>query len=305
MKAPAFGGMQEKFRAIVNDLDLEVVERRTNRDGRGLNATVQTDLYVRDTTMTTQLRKISAQKKIKDALHQAITASSTDLQEQAKGPSALMRQGSVRVSSRTLSNVSLASLDEEDQERVTQAAEEEDKIIARGDAVKKAITEALGNDADVAVDVWNPWPWTEVLDKIAAHFVGDEIPDRRSLETYVAVFDKIDADGGGQIDQAELYEALCNAGLDITEEGVITLMLMIDEDGNGDVDRDEWKETVEFYLELKEEEYRMKHLESQQDDMMKRLREKKLADLNRNKSTAVVEEAMPVKQAVPGEGDRM
>ena len=64
-KAPASGGMQEQFRKILNDLGLDVVERRTNRDGRGLNAVVQTDLYVRDTTMTVQLQKIGAQKKIK------------------------------------------------------------------------------------------------------------------------------------------------------------------------------------------------------------------------------------------------
>ena len=70
-KAPAFGGMQEQFRKIVNELGLEVVERRTNRDGRGLNANVQTDLYVRDMTMTVKLQKIAAQRKIKRALTSA------------------------------------------------------------------------------------------------------------------------------------------------------------------------------------------------------------------------------------------
>ena len=49
----------------------------------------------------------------------------------------------------------------------------------------------------------------------------------------MAIFDKIDTDGGGEIDQEEMYEALTAAGLDITEEGVITLVAMIDEDGNG------------------------------------------------------------------------
>ena len=30
-----------------------------------------------------------------------------------------------------------------------------------------------------------------------------------------------------------MYDALVNAGLDITEEGIMTLFAMIDEDGNG------------------------------------------------------------------------
>ena len=37
----------------------------------------------------------------------------------------------------------------------------------------------------------------------------------------------------GEIDQEEMYEALADVGLDITEEGVLTLFSMIDEDGNG------------------------------------------------------------------------
>ena len=52
-------GLQEQFRKIVNDLGLEIVERRTNRQGRGLDATVQTDLFVMDTTIMTKVRKMS------------------------------------------------------------------------------------------------------------------------------------------------------------------------------------------------------------------------------------------------------
>ena len=52
-------GLQEQFRKIVNDLGLEIVERRTNRQGRGLDATVQTDLFVMDTTITTKVRQLS------------------------------------------------------------------------------------------------------------------------------------------------------------------------------------------------------------------------------------------------------
>lgn len=84
----------------------------------------------------------------------------------------------------------------------------------------------------------NPWPWTDVLDKISAHYglAGDYTRD--NVDVFVTVFDKIDTDGGGSLDQEEMFEALHDAGLDITEEGVITLVNMIDEDGNGKLIRE-------------------------------------------------------------------
>ena len=233
VKAPAFGGMQERFRKIVNELGLEVVERRTNRNGRRFDAVVQTDLYVRDTTMDVKLQKITAQKKIKHALASAVQASCNS--HMLSNPSmSFSRGGSIRPSSSNLSQLSLASLEKEEQKALEEAAQDEDLIIKRGDTVEKKIVEALGDDPEVIVDVWNPWPWTEVLDKIGEHYgIGGDI-STDNLEIYVAVFDKIDADGGGSIDQEEMYEALIDAGLDITEEGVITLVAMIDEDGNGE-----------------------------------------------------------------------
>ena len=83
-----------------------------------------------------------------------------------------------------------------------------------------------------------------------------------------------------------MYEALIGAGLDITEEGVLTLFAMIDEDGNGNIDRDELRETVEFYLELKKEEAEMHEQSEEQADFMKELRAKKLAQLGKKAQNA-------------------
>jgi hypothetical protein len=86
-----------------------------------------------------------------------------------------------------------------------------------------------------------------------------------------------------------MYEALTAAGLDITEEGVLTLFSMIDEDGNGDIDRDEWKETIEFYLELKEEEVEMHNQQAEEAGLMEKLRAKKLAELGRRETPPIKE----------------
>lgn len=53
----------------------------------------------------------------------------------------------------------------------------------------------------------------------------------------------------------------------------------------GDIDRDEWKETIEFYLELKEEELEMKNQQEEQANFMKELRAKKLAQLGKGGAT--------------------
>ncbi|KAL7544273.1 hypothetical protein ACHAWF_007655 [Thalassiosira exigua] len=275
VKAPAFGGMQEQFRKIVNDLGLELIDRRTNRDGRGLDATVQTDLYVRDATVTVKLQKIAAQRKIKKALASAMEES---FAESARASNSMtFRKGSLRLSTGNLSHLSLESLDREECECLEDAAREEDEIIERGELIEKRIGEELGDDAEVAVDVWNPWPWTEVLDALVRHFgISEGMGD---LSTFREIFDKIDADGSGEIDQDEMYETLARVGVEITEEGVITLVAMIDEDGNGDIDRDEWTNTVEFYLELKDEEAEMDRQQSEHANLMKQLRLRRLNEL--------------------------
>ena len=242
VKAPAFGGMQESFRKLVNELGLEVIERRTNRDGRGLNATVQTDLFVRDTTMTTRLLKIGAQRKIKNALTLAEAAAGGSVAK-AEEPQGLKRNlsgcfsgsmgRSIRDSFNNLSQLSLEGLEKATTEKIAAAAKEEDKIVERCELIEKKIETALGDGADVSVEVWNPWPWTEVLDMIACYYGATGGTSKDNLEVFVSVFDKIDIDGGGSIDQNEMYDALSNAGLDITEEGVLNLVAMIDEDGNG------------------------------------------------------------------------
>lgn len=69
----------------------------------------------------------------------------------------------------------------------------------------------------------------------------------------------------------------------------------------GDIDRHEWKETVGFYLELKEEEMEMQSQQSDHLEFMRKLRAKKLEQLGlagdaqaRETIPNVVEEALPV-----------
>jgi len=151
-KVPAFGGMQEKFRNIVNNLGLEIVDRRTNRNGRGLNATVQTDLFVRDTTINVKIQKIAAQRKIKEALDTAVKSMGNN---SSIGPASMrrLRNGSLRLSSNNLSSLSLVSLEEDEHSALKDAAMIEDAIIIRGEFIEAKITEAVGVTSKVTVDM--------------------------------------------------------------------------------------------------------------------------------------------------------
>mmetsp|Transcript_12653 Transcript_12653/g.25286 ORF Transcript_12653/g.25286 Transcript_12653/m.25286 type:complete len:951 (+) Transcript_12653:88-2940(+) len=379
--APASWGQQDVFRNILNDLNLEVIDRRTNRHGRTLSAEVQTDLYVKDKTMNIKFQKIAGQRRIKNALKAAMDLTKDELdtfskaieelqklvdddcaaffmqfdinndgvvsigelkeglekklclkltQRQArkvmelfdesqdgylqedemvslaqfkfrlnnlmsdnqKRKSVSRRQTIVlssqkstasssnhgssmisRLSSNALSSLALSSLEKEAQSAIQVVAKEQDQIIARGTAIEEALEKALGEKSQVVVDVWNPWPWTELFDKIASHY------ELETVEHFVAVFSNIDIDGGGTVDQEEIYEALKEAGVKISEEGVATLFNMIDEDGSGEIDEEEWKEAAYFYLVLKKEEKEMAMMKDDSAEVHKQVRAAKLAQL--------------------------
>jgi len=366
--APASWGQQEIFRQILNDMNLEVMDRRTNRNGRTLSAEVQTDLFVKDKSMNVKFQKIAGQKRIKNALKvamdltkddlNALTSAIEELQKMANDDRAPfftkfdtnndgvvslrelknglekelsinltkaqarkvmdlfdeskdgllqkdemvslnefkqrlqtimdeMKSNALNLSTRSsekpslvrristidLSHVSLVSLEKEAQTALEEVAKEQDQIIARGTEIEDSLERALGEESTVVVDVWNPWPWTELFDKIASHY------ELESVDHFEAVFASIDIDGGGTVDQEEIYEALLQAGVDISEEGVATLFNMIDEDGSGEIDKEEWKEAADFYLELKEEENERARMENDKSKAQERLRKQKLAKL--------------------------
>eukprot|EP00985_Skeletonema_marinoi_P004999 scaffold2167_cov178-Skeletonema_marinoi.AAC.16 len=399
--APASWGQQEVFRRILNGMNLEVIDRRTNRHGRTLSAEVQTDLYVKDDTMNIKFQKIAAQRRIKNALKAAMdftmeelhtfsdaieelqklvhddsdtffmqfdnddnrvvslrelkmgledklrlnlshkqarkimdlfddskdgslqedemvslaqfkhrlrilttkkkkrssmvglaefrerlqsfmddTDTDTDTQESSDVSTKSSEKPSLltRLSTEELKHVSLRSLDKEAQTALEEVAKEQDEIINRGTVIEESLERALGEASKVVVDIWNPWPWTELFDKIASHY------ELETVEHFVAVFAGIDTDGGGTLCKDEIYEALLQAGIDISEEGVATLFNMIDEDGSGDIDEEEWKNTVDFYLELKEEAKEMARTEEDHTKAHERLRAQKIAQLGAHKS---------------------
>jgi Ca2+-binding EF-hand superfamily protein len=181
-----------------------------------------------------------------------------------------------RMSSNELSHLSLKDLEESEKTALKEDAKEQDQIIKRGAAIETKLESALGGEAEVTVEVWNPWPWTELFDKIADHYELDHV------DQFVAVFATIDVDAGGTLDKDEIQDVLREAGVKISEEGVETLFNMIDEDGSGEIDQDEWREAVDFYLELKKEEKERANENQDNSDIQRSIRAAKLAQLGQS-----------------------
>ena len=57
---------------------------------------------------------------------------------------------------------------------------------------------------------------------------------------YKKIFEMIDKDGGGSLDQGELKRALADLGEKLTDEDVMDMIAEIDKDGNGTVELDEF-----------------------------------------------------------------
>lgn len=98
--------------------------------------------------------------------------------------------------------------------------------------------------ATVTVDEWNPWDWAKALRALANGNNGEV-----TFKYYMNLFDEIDVDGGGTVDEDELYNALKSAGLTITRDGLTNMIAMVDENANGEIDRKEWSDAVDFFLE--------------------------------------------------------
>ena len=69
-------------------------------------------------------------------------------------------------------------------------------------------------------------------------FMGKPLPDA------AAEFEKMDADGDGELTADEIYQALSKNNADVTLERVQEIVAKADADGNGTVSKQEWEEAV-------------------------------------------------------------
>ncbi|KAL7541295.1 hypothetical protein ACHAXR_012038 [Thalassiosira sp. AJA248-18] len=91
------------------------------------------------------------------------------------------------------------------------------------------------------------WKWDQVLEQMATSMNDGNGPSalaNLSPSQVDNVFDEIDSDGSGEIDADELKEALEKMGIKLTKKNVETMIAVIDENGDGVVDRHEFHTLV-------------------------------------------------------------
>lgn len=91
------------------------------------------------------------------------------------------------------------------------------------------------------------WEWDKVLGHIAATMTdwkGSAAVSDLTTEQIDHVFNEIDKDGSGTIDADELKEALGKMGMKLTRSNVISMIAVVDDNGDGVVDRLEFHTLV-------------------------------------------------------------
>ncbi|KAL7550917.1 hypothetical protein ACHAWF_014119 [Thalassiosira exigua] len=105
------------------------------------------------------------------------------------------------------------------------------------------------------------WKWDVVLERMATSLNeggGSKALTEMTPEQVDCVFDKIDADGSGEIDADELKVALEEMGIKLTKKNIELMIAVVDENGDGVVDREEFHTLVNMATLRAEQKLRKK-----------------------------------------------
>ncbi len=226
----------ERLQTEIRDLDLVVEDYRTTHT-RGLDPTIINDIYVRDTKTEIAVPTATNQKALNETMHSYDVVSS-------------MR------SNKTNSLQDLAEMEtlSEDERKciimIAKQLEEEAHIETREKEIQAKLYQSMKESGITVLDVqqWNPWDWTAVLDTMTIKRVnGEEL----SLEFFMKLFDIVDTDGSGTFNEDDLSFVLNGAGMNVTRERLTAMIAVVDEDGDGQISRDEWVKAIQPYLDKK------------------------------------------------------
>lgn len=226
----------DRLQAEMHDLGLVVEDYRTTNT-RGLDPTIISDIYVRDTKTTIAIPTLKNQIAIEESMHKI------DLNQ-----AHLVRTSSIQ------DLRAMDTLNEEAKEGILMIAMkmEEDAIIeAREKQIQAKLFRDMSDFSMTVLDVeqWNPWDWTAVLDKMAFNkrANGEEL----DLKYFMKLFNIVDTDGSGTFGEEDLLYVLKGAGMTVTRERLAAMIAVVDEEGNGQISVREWEKAIKSYLDQK------------------------------------------------------
>jgi Kef-type K+ transport system membrane component KefB/Ca2+-binding EF-hand superfamily protein len=232
----------EILQTEMHDLGLVVEDYRTTNT-RGIDPTIISDIYVRDTKTTIAIPTLRNQKAIEESMHRI------DLDQ-----AYLVRTNSIQ------DIRAMNTLNEGTKEGILMIAMkmEEDAIIeTRAKEIQSKLFRDLSDFSMTELDVeqWNPWDWTAVLDKMAFNkrANGEEL----DLKFFMNLFNIVDTDGSGTFGEEDLLFVLKGAGMSVTRERLAAMIAVVDEEGNGQISVREWEKAITSYLAQKKKPRKM------------------------------------------------
>ena len=131
-------------------------------------------------------------------------------------------------------------------------------VEKRCDYLKVALPSILDRDyievRNIKVEQWNPWDWSVTIDSMTQMKRNDGKPV--VMEFFMNIFNRIDTDGGGTVDEDELYIALKSSGIEVARDGLKQMIAVVDENADGEISKEEWQAAIEHYLDINQDSKR-------------------------------------------------
>lgn len=231
----------ERLQTEMHDLGLVVEDYRTTNT-RGLDPTIISDIYVRDTNTNIGIPNVMDKKIIEQSMHNIGV-------DQAH----LVRTNSAR----NLAAMDMLNKDEKNGIIMIATQMEEEAIIeAREKEIQTKLYHNMKDFSMTVLDVeqWNPWDWTTALDTMTLkRSNGEEL----GLEFFMDLFNIVDHDGSGTFSEEDLMNVLKGAGMKVSRERLAAMIAVVDEEGNGEISFSEWEKAIKSYLNQKKKPRKM------------------------------------------------
>lgn len=259
-------GLIDVIRTELHKLDLVIEDFRTSHE-RGVNAIITNDIYARVNeiriaipTVEMEKKKITFAKRLNsysdliNVVKELTTEDENNItyhEDSDKSPNDSVHDkndGTEQTSERS----GLLS-EREEINLVKDEIKLEAAVSNKVTSIEMTLKDSLApfGIKTLHISRFNPWDWSAALDTLNMTRSNGTQPD---LNFFMTLFDLFDVDDSGSLDSDELYEALLNAGIAITREGLVAMIAAVDDNQDGEISREEWENAITLYLQKKNDE---------------------------------------------------
>ena len=239
LETNAAWSLMDRLQKEMVNLGLVIEDYRIASE-RGYDSNIVSNIYVRDSKTRINISSVQSERKLNGVVERISQilpnfqlSDLETLEGNDKFPESL-REDEMQV---------LLELAEQKKEKEFVEAREKEIMVALRHTFSDVDIIALG------ISPWTPWQWNYALDSLSTKLSNGQ---DATLPFFMNMFEMADLDGSGDVDESELLSVFDQVGLRITKEGLSALIAAVDEDGDGVISRQEWKDAITLHLEKKE-----------------------------------------------------